>query len=325
MTGRVIHTGQAIVDLVMTVPALPQPGTDVFATSHQITAGGGFNVMAAARRDGADVVYLGGHGTGRFGDIVRQALADEQITVTQNATLDLDTGFSVAIVDSDAERTFVSTVGAEGRLTTEDLNAAGVRPGDVVYVSGYSLYHPNNAMVIADWSGRLPKSVATVLDPSPMVRQIPDAIIRTVVTHSTVITANESEARALAARFIPKSTATTVEDLTHALADALTTTVIVRANRAGAWLAESGGPAIEIPPFDVAPIDTNGAGDAHTGILCAGLAAERDLLESVHRANAGAAIAVTRRGPATSPTASEIDEIASARPRRNVPPTGRRR
>ena len=31
MTGRVIHTGQVVIDLVLRVEALPEPGADVFA------------------------------------------------------------------------------------------------------------------------------------------------------------------------------------------------------------------------------------------------------------------------------------------------------
>jgi sugar/nucleoside kinase (ribokinase family) len=57
------------------------------------------------------------------------------------------------------------------------------------------------------------------------------------------------------------------------------------------------------------PVDTNGAGDAHTGILVAGRAAGLGWVEAARRANAGAAIKVTRRGPNTAPTAAEIDDF----------------
>ena len=44
-------------------------------------AGGGFNVMAAAQRNGLPVVYLGRHGTGRFGDLAREAMNAEGIRI----------------------------------------------------------------------------------------------------------------------------------------------------------------------------------------------------------------------------------------------------
>ena len=49
---RLVFAGEAIVDVVMRVPALPRRGGDVLATSAEILAGGGFNVMAAAARQG---------------------------------------------------------------------------------------------------------------------------------------------------------------------------------------------------------------------------------------------------------------------------------
>ena len=56
-------------------------------------------------------------------------------------------------------------------------------------------------------------------------------------------------------------------------------------------------------------VDTNGAGDTHTGVLVACRAAGMPWVESARRANAGGAIKVTRRGPATAPTAAEIDDF----------------
>ena len=60
---RLVFAGQAIVDIVLRVPALPERGGDMIATSAEITTGGGFNVMAAAARQGLPVLYAGGHGT----------------------------------------------------------------------------------------------------------------------------------------------------------------------------------------------------------------------------------------------------------------------
>jgi sugar/nucleoside kinase (ribokinase family) len=59
--------------------------------------------------------------------------------------------------------------------------------------------------------------------------------------------------------------------------------------------------------FPVQAIDTNGAGDAHAGVLLAALAAGYSPDQAALRANAAAAVAVTRWGPATSPTALEVD------------------
>jgi len=61
---RLLHLGNVVVDVVLSVPALPEPGGDVLATGAQTAAGGGFNVMAAAARLGLAVAYGGVVGTG---------------------------------------------------------------------------------------------------------------------------------------------------------------------------------------------------------------------------------------------------------------------
>src|SRR5579859_5038961 len=79
--SRLVFAGEAIVDLLMWVPALPERGGDMLAGSSAVQVGGGFNIMAAAARQGLPVVYTGGHGTGPWGDKVRAALEAEGIAV----------------------------------------------------------------------------------------------------------------------------------------------------------------------------------------------------------------------------------------------------
>ena len=123
--ARLVFAGEAIVDIVMRVPRLPERGGDMLATHSAVTAGGGFNVMAAAARQGMPVSYAGGHGTGPWGDLVRAALAAEGIAVFREPDPQRDTGFDVALVEPDAERTFVTHLGAEA---LRDAREPGTRP-----------------------------------------------------------------------------------------------------------------------------------------------------------------------------------------------------
>ena len=59
-------------------------------------------------------------------------------------------------------------------------------------------------------------------------------------------------------------------------------------------------------------IDSTGAGDTHTGVLIAGLTEGLDPVAAVRRANAAAAISVTRRGPATAPNRAELNRFLAA-------------
>lgn len=87
-----------------------------------------------------------------------------------------------------------------------------------------------------------------------------------------------------------------------------------RAGAAAGTAAGSPASAVLVPGFAVTARDTNGAGDAHDGVLAAALSRGDDLLSAARRANAAAAIAVTRLGPATAPTAVEIDDFLRSVP-----------
>ncbi len=197
MSSRLWHLGNVVVDLVLDVPALPERGGDVLATRTEHTPGGGFNVMAAAARQGLAVTYAGAHGTGRFGDRARAALHAENIDVLLAPRTEEDTGFVVCLVDADGERTFVTSPGAEATLRSADL--AELRPGagDLVYVTGYSLLHDSNRAALLDLLPRLDPAVTLVTDPGPLVRDIPVGAVESLLARSDWWSCNAREAALL--------------------------------------------------------------------------------------------------------------------------------
>ena len=103
---------------------------------------------------------------------------------------------------------------------------------------------------------------------------------------------------------------TGMEDTARAVAGRLRegSIVIVRDGPRGCVVRE-GERTAYVPGFPQTPVDTNGAGDCHTGVLLAGRLAGLSWPEAARRANAGAALKVTRRGPNTAPSAAEIDDF----------------
>jgi ribokinase len=299
VSGRLVHTGQVLVDLVMRVPALPERGGDVLARDTGLTPGGGFNVMAAAARSGAAVTYAGAHGSGRFSDQARAALAAEGIALAQRPVPGEDLGICVVMVDDEGERTFVTSTGAEGRLRPEQLASVSVTPADLVYVTGYSLMHEANRAALLSW---LPGTAARVLfDPGPLAAEIPAGVLEALLPGFAVLSCNATEARAL-------SGSDTNETAAAKLAGRLTAgaAVVVRDGPGGCVLAR-GGETRRIAGFPVKAADTNGAGDTHCGVLAAELLRGAALDTAAYRANAAAALSVQRSGPATAPTRAEID------------------
>ncbi len=309
--GRVLHAGQVIVDMVLDVPAVPEVGGDMYARSFELVAGGGFNVMAAAARDGAEVLYLGGHGAGPFGNIARDALRREAINALAPVDARQDTGFCVALIDDDAERTFVSTKGAEFTSSPDVFAAADPQGGDVIYVSGYSLLPSEHRDVLLAWLRGIPAEGVVVFDPGPLLAEFEEEALDAVSARIDVWSLNEREARILATRLRfndnTRGTPPEREQTARDLAGWTGRAVVLRCGAEGAVVADgSRTVAVRAPAVDA--VDTNGAGDAHCGVMCAQLASGTSLIEAAERATYAAAIAVTRRGPATSPTAEEINE-----------------
>jgi sugar/nucleoside kinase (ribokinase family) len=302
---RLVFAGEAIVDLLMRVPGLPERGGDMLAESSSVLAGGGFNIMAAAARQGLPVVYAGGHGTGPWGDKVRSALAAEGITVLRPPDPDADTGFDVALVEAGGERTFVTSLGAETLRGPGAWDQVPVSAGDAVYVSGYGLVAPDSGAVLGAWAAGLADEVLLFVDPGPLVADIPDAVLRSVLSRCDWWSCNQREAALL----------TGTSDLAEAARRLAGRTgragVIVRSGRSGCVLTlRAAGSDTElslVPAPAVVAVDTTGAGDAHSGVFLAGLAAALPPGAAARRANAAAALAVTRPGPATSPSRAELD------------------
>ena len=335
MTGRVIHTGQVVIDLTLRIEALPEPGGDVFADEAGMGLGGGYNVLVAARRLGVETLFAGTLGRGPFSQAADAGLAAIG-AVHVGARVDGDLGYCVAMTDARAERTFVSAAGAETRDPLDAFDRLEVGAEDVVYVSGYSLAHAANTAALERLVRRLVGSAgrtgdgggnggrsgggvrggssgggaaggrpgAVLFDVSPMVGTAPMESLEMVGALDPIWSLNEREAGILAARLgldAPDGDrAATAEALARRLGP-----VLVRAGASGSWFASDDG-LIRTPSVPVKPVDTNGAGDAHSGVLAAALARGVALPVALRWANAAGALSTTRRGPATCPTEKEI-------------------
>jgi sugar/nucleoside kinase (ribokinase family) len=82
---------------------------------------------------------------------------------------------------------------------------------------------------------------------------------------------------------------------------------MVRTGASGCVLAVRGEQLTRVPAPVVEALDTTGAGDTHAGVFIAGLADGLSPVQAAARANAAAALSVTRPGPATSPTRAALD------------------
>lgn len=318
--GRVVLMGQILVDLAVHGDALPGPGGDVWAVDEGMHVGGGFNALVAARRMGAEAVSLSPIGEGPYSSLIQAALAREGIADAGPRVAGIDNGFCIAFTDRTGERTFISTKGAETMAPASawaDV-VRTMRPGDVLYVDGYLMDHPANREAAQAALRALPEGVRVVLDVSPVIG-IPDGL----PTRDVIISMNHREAQEIAHQrgdASARDRALQPREAARAMLTVLDRPVLVRAGAEGAYFAwpstaasdtldES---ATHIPTPRVEAIDTNGAGDAHSGVLAASLAQGIPLERALLLANCAGALSATVVGPASCPTREEIEAAASA-------------
>ena len=311
--GRVVLMGQILVDRVLQGAGPIHGGGSEWARDGGTHVGGGFNALVAARRMGAEAISLSPIGAGPHASMIEAALAREGIVDAGPRVDGVDNGFCVAMIGHDAERTFISTKGAE-TMAPETAWADFVRtmsPGDVLYIDGYLMDHPANREAAEAALRILPEGVRVLLDVSPVIG-IPESL----PARHAIISMNSVEARAIAQQsrlngYLPFGS------LSCRLAQTLGHDTLIRLGASGALFARSGSPdsetsAAQIPTPTVDAVDTNGAGDAHSGVLAASLALGIPLERGLVLANCAGALASTVPGPASCPTREDIEAAADA-------------
>ena len=318
--GRVVLMGQILVDLAVRGEALPSPGGDVWAVDEGMHVGGGFNALVAARRMGAEAVSLSPIGDGPYSSLIQAALTREGIADLGPRIAGVDNGFCIAFTDRTGERTFISTKGAE-TMAPASAWANFVRtmhPGDVLYIDGYLMDHPTNREAAEAALRTLPEGVRVLLDVSPVIG-IPSAL----PSDGVIVSMNHREAQEIAQQSGDSSVRDRCREpreAARAMLSLLGRPVLVRAGAEGAYVASPSEEATSaccqdptrVPTPRVDAIDTNGAGDAHSGVLAASLAQGIPLERALLLANCAGALSTTVVGPASCPTRSQIEAAADA-------------
>ena len=314
--GRVVLMGQILVDHVLAGNAPVYGGGSERVNDEGFHVSAGFNVLTAARRMGAEAVSLSPIGTGPHASMIEAALVREGIVDAGPRLTDCDNAYRTALITGSGKCTIIAMKGAE-TMAPETAWADVVRamkPGDVLFIDGSLMEHPSNKVAADNALRVLPEGVRVVLDVSPIVG-IPDGL-----PSNTIISMNDDESQDLWKRipdeerkfpsWLPADKAAT------ALAARLGHHVLVRKDESGAYFAPADGAAdlstFHIPTPRVRTVDTNGAGDAHSGVLAACLAQDVALKRALVLANCAGALASTVPGPASCPTRSQIEAAADA-------------
>ena len=296
---RVCVVGSINTDFTFRTPRLPRGGETLEGTSFQLGYGGkGANQAVMAARLGAAVAMVARVGRDTFGDQSLANLRKEAIDVTHVRVDDtVSSGVAAVIVDAAGQNSIIVVPGANAALRPEHVQQAGtaIRSSQAVVCQ---LEVPIETVLE---SFRIAKAagVRTILNPAPPA-SLPDELLRL----TDICVPNETELAALTGQ-----TAATKDDAIRAGRSVLERgprIVVITLGAAGALIVDGDGIA-HLPAASVVALDTAGAGDAFIGTLAVLISAGMPLPAAVHKANAVAALSVTRPGTQASfPTREEV-------------------
>ncbi|MFJ4190510.1 ribokinase [Kitasatospora sp. NPDC089509] len=292
----VLVVGSANVDLVIGVERRPGAGETVLGSDLAVHPGGkGANQAVAAARLGARTALLARVGDDANGRLLLESQRGAGVDTEGVLVGGAPTGVALITVDPSGDNSIVVSPGANGRLTPEDVRAAGplLRASRVVSAQ---LEIPLESVV--EVVRQLPSGTRFVLNPSP-----PQPLPAEVLAACDPLIVNEHEARViLGGGAVGDDPAGWAREL---LASG-PKSVVVTLGPEGALVATAE-EVVRVASVQVDAVDTTGAGDSFTAALAWRLGAGAAPAEAAAYAARVGALAVTRRGAQESfPTAEEV-------------------
>jgi ribokinase len=297
----ILVAGSANLDFVVRATHIPGPGETVLGREFKTYPGGkGANqAVASARAGGAPTHMLLALGADAFAVPLEQSLTDARVTLHTVRPADQPTGTAFICVSDDAENAITVAPGANACLEPQHLPP----------LTGFThlllqLETPLPSVTAYAQAARA-QGVAVVLNAAP-AQALPAELLALV----DVLVVNEGELA-------------TVSGHTGSIAQCLerlqqVPTVVVTLGHHGCCARHQGQFVLQ-QAFEIAPVDTTGAGDTFCGSLVAALSQGAAIAQALQTASAAAAIACTRAGAQSSiPEATEVAELVRQQSTPNV-------
>jgi ribokinase len=285
----VIVFGSINIDLIATAPRLPVAGETLLGQDFFKAPGGkGANQAVASARLGVSTHIVGRVGAHSFGAELLNSLQAAGVR-TDNVSIEANasSGVAVIIVDTQGENQIVVIPGANGLVDNEDVERlSNLLPRAKALLLQFEIPMP---AVVAAAKAAHNAGVKVILDPAPVQLDVPSELYSLV----DIITPNEVEARQLVD--FPVDNENSAAKAAQILLDRGVKCAIIKLGAKGVYCATKE-EKFFIPAFTVQAVDTTAAGDAFSGGLAAGIAAELSLRECVTWGAAAGAIAATRPG-----------------------------
>jgi ribokinase len=280
---------------VSVVERRPAAGETVLGSDLVVHPGGkGANQAVAAARLGARTALLARVGDDGHGALLRDSMESAGVDTSGVLVGGAPTGVALITVDPSGDNSIVVSPGANGRLTPDDVRAAGKLFAGARVVSTL-LEIPLET--VAEVARSVAEGARLVLNPSPPA-PLPDEVL--AVCDPLIV--NEHEARVV----LGARTEGEPEDWARALLALGPRSVVITLGSEGALVADASGSS-RVASVKVKATDTTGAGDAFTAALAWRLGTGESLADAAAYAARVGAAAVTKEGAQASyPTAEEV-------------------
>ena len=293
MNKPILCLGIMVADVVgRPLRTVPDPGRLALVDEMSLHTGGcAINAATALASLGLPVEVIGKIGTDPFGDFLLDALAARGIGskgVKRDASV--GTSATMVMVAPDGERRFVHYIGANARLTLEDIDFQMVAEASILHIGG-SLVMPG---IDGEPTAELLRK-ARALGVTTFLDTVWDdtgrwmELIGPCLPYIDFFVPSLPEAQAIAGLEDPA-------DVGRALLNQGVGTVGLKMGADGCMVMTDKGQVIRLPAFQVDVVDATGAGDAFAAGFIAGEWQGWPLEKTARFANAVGALCVTDLG-----------------------------
>lgn len=201
------------------------------------------------------------------------------------------TGKCLVMVTPDADRTMNTFLGATSDISIDEVDEEAIKAAKYVYLEGYLTASPTgfeamkHAKKVAERNGV--KTSLTLSDPS-IVQAFKDKFVEVIGASVDLLFCNEDEAKALTGK-------SDILEAREALKSEAKQFVITLGSN-GAMIYD-GDTFIDIEPYKVRALDTNGAGDMFAGAFLYGITNGHSMAGSGKLASLAGSKVVSQYGP----------------------------
>jgi sugar/nucleoside kinase (ribokinase family) len=295
----VISLGQLCADIVLRpVNRLPAVGTADMLEQIELKCGGcALNTGLVLRKLGVATALAGKVGGDTFGKFLLEHIKDlgaDTHMIKTDARINTTT--AIVLISENGERSFLCCQGGNERFSLEDIEMGSLSMSKILHIGGImKLKSLNTAGLLkhAQYSG-VTTSIDTDWDTTGqwLVR------IKDCLEYTDIFFTSIEEGRLI-------SSCKTRQEIGRFFLDRGVKTFVLKMGEQGSYI-KSARDEFTVPAFDVAVMDTTGAGDAFVAGFLAGYSKYWEPLKILKFANACGALCTTRIG-----TTEGIEDLSS--------------